>query len=554
MPVTAPTRPFDASSIPPQSVELALCAQSFRYFLRYWRFKNRETGELLRFIEVSEYVDEIARGGIVRDLWEGQSDFIEVMRKYRWIFALKAGKLGFTELECAYDAWVARFRQENARVHIFSRNLLAARELLGYVKFGIRHLPTWFNIFTPRDLAGANTTTTFIFRCNENPDDVRTIISYATTGAVAIDQSATHSHVDELSHMGDDEGVWNSISTTVPEDGTIHIVSRGAGDAVYSAVIWHAVEQAPEHLWGQPGFPYPFFSPFNKRPPTATRDKALLEQAGTMTLAGLNYFLPETAEDALMGDETSPFIPIELWDSLVDPDMPPLLPGDRTPVVMALDAAVTQDCFAIVLASLHPDQGCTDHTAASCRGRDLAIRGVRAWKPQDFGGRIDFRGVEQYIRFICRGGHITQADGRQVFHPKPRRESEKRYVDMENCADCKANSWPVPPLNVVQITYDPYQLEETTQDLVRDGIAWCSEFDQGTPRLEADGAMKARAYRRGVAHNGNAELREHVNNARAKVSKDEDTKMRIVKKAEARKIDLTVAASMALYKVAEMYL
>lgn len=75
------------------------------------------------------------------ELWEGQERFAVLMMTEPRILALKAGKLGFTELQCAYDAWVALFKQKNARVHLFSLNAPAAKELLQYVRFGITHPP-----------------------------------------------------------------------------------------------------------------------------------------------------------------------------------------------------------------------------------------------------------------------------------------------------------------------------------------------------------------------------------------------------------------------------
>jgi phage terminase large subunit-like protein len=99
------------------------------------------------------------------------------------------------------------------------------------------------------------------------------------------------------------------------------------------------------------------------------------------------------------------------------------------------------------------------------------------------------------------------------------------------------------------MTYDRYQMEEMAQRLRRDRVAWCKEFPQGTERLIADSKLHQLALRRALAHNGDEGLREHVLNARAKLSRDEDSKMRIIKRARNRKIDLVVAASMAVDRV-----
>ncbi len=100
----------------------------------------------------------------------------------------------------------------------------------------------------------------------------------------------------------------------------------------------------------------------------------------------------------------------------------------------------------------------------------------------------------------------------------------------------------------MQVTYDPYQMEEMAQRLRREGI-WCHEFSQTGDRLIADAQLHQLAMRRAISHTGDTMLSEHISNARAKLSKDEDTKMRIVKKSPGRKIDLAVAASMAVHQV-----
>ena len=487
--------------------EVAHCRADFRYFLRYWQFKNRETGEVRVFDE----------------LWPGQEAFAEMMAKHRWLFALKAGKLGFTELEIAFDAWVALFGPPNARVHLFSKDGDASRELLRYLKFGLYKLPTWMGVRVLAEQAGGMTARSVRFRATwMGPDDERAVVSYAATGNVAIDQTATHSHVDELSHMQDAEGLWNSVATTVAPEGSCHIVTRGAGDSVYSAELWAGAQSAGSKL-------VPFFAAWDARP---GRDRAFREQeAGHLSALGLSYFLPETPDDALAGDESSPYVPLERWDALADAQMPDLLPGDRTPLVLGVDAAVLSDSFGIVAVSRHWDPK---------RHDDIAIRKVKLWRPGDFAsGRIDFDVVEQWVRLICEGGC---ANG----HARSRKA--------EGCRSCTAGEVAVRPFNVVQLAYDPYQLEDMTQRLNRDGVVWSKSFDQGTERLVGDGLLYRLAMAGRLVHDGNAELREHVGNARAKLQTDQESHMRIVKKSPQRKIDLAVAAAMAAKRCGELNL
>lgn len=481
---------------PDQMAEIEACRSSFRHFLPYWKFTNRETGEIASFANV----------------WPGQDLFLKLMERESWIFALKAGKLGFTELECAFDGWVTLFRQPNARVHLFSRDARAAQELLSYLRFGLSHLPDWMQFPFVRDEAGGDTINSL--KLHAGPDDTRTIASYAAGPHVAIDQTATHSHVDELAHMPFPERTWTAIQSTVAPHGSCHIVTRGAGDDNYVATLWAAAEAGGSPL-------VPFFAPWDARP---GRDRAWREeQAATLPNQGLLHFAPESAEDALAGDDTAIYIPLEVWDRCYDPNMPALMPGDRTPIVLGVDASVSGDMFGVVAVSRHPH-----------RHEDPAIRACRGWRPADSGGRIDFDEVERFIRFLCKGG-CPRGHPREMPHP--------------SCGACTAGDFSVPAHNIVQICYDAFQMEDMVQRLSRDRVAWCDEFPQTTERLIADGLMHRLALRGALAHHGDPLLREHIGNARAKLSKEDDSRMRIIKRAPNRKIDLAVAASMAVRRV-----
>ncbi len=168
-----------------------------------------------------------------------------------------------------------------------------------------------------------------------------------------------------------------------------------------------------------------------------------------------------------------------------------MLPGDRTPLVVGIDAAVTGDSFGLVAVSRHPD-----------RNDDIAVRIVRKWDPPQ-GGAIDYSEPEATIRELC-----------------------SRY-------------------SVTEVAYDAYQLHDFAARLRREGLAWFKEFPQGGDRLTADKTLYDLIRDRRVSHDGNPELRQHIANANAKLEKDQDSKLRIVKKTQNRKIDLAVALSMA---------
>lgn len=196
-----------------------------------------------------------------------------------------------------------------------------------------------------------------------------------------------------------------------------------------------------------------------------------------------------------VGAESS-FVPIEQWDKLRE-DLPPFLPGDKTPVVIGVDAATTGDCFAVVAVTRHPDKK---------RHMDIAVRAVKIFDPKESGGRIDYDAPNAFVRKIC-----------------------EEY-------------------NVVKICFDPYQLESLSQEWRKDGIAWVEPFTQMGMRLAADRQLYDLIMNAQLCHTGNEGLRQHILNANVKLEADSDSKMRIIKKSGNRKIDATIALSMAAHQ------
>jgi phage terminase large subunit-like protein len=231
--------------------------------------------------------------------------------------------------------------------------------------------------------------------------------------------------------------------------------------------------------------------------------------------AGQEKLLPTQAYRRLHFNEwigaESAFVPIEVWDSCANVhEVLPIQSGERTPLVSGIDAAVTGDCFGIVVVSR-----CSQDNNA------VDIRALKKWDPKESGGTLQLEEPEKFLREAC----------------KP-----------ENG-------------NIVQIAYDPYQLESMAQRIRKDGVAWMEPFNQMGDRLKADSQLydliigKRIHYSHDAGCSGGvlcscriAPLREHIANANGKVQKDEDSKIRIVKKAAGRKIDLCVSLSMASYR------
>lgn len=191
------------------------------------------------------------------------------------------------------------------------------------------------------------------------------------------------------------------------------------------------------------------------------------------------------------------FLPsMVLWDECRE-ELPPLDP--REPTIIALDAAVSGDSFGLLQVSRHPDP--------ARRADSVAVRYSQEWKPPP-GGEIDFQGTDD--------------------HPGPELVLRRRIRDT----------------NVVQVAYDPYQLHDMATRLNKEGLAWIEPFTQGAARMKADKALRDVIYARRIAHQGEPELRTHIDNADAKKDADR-TRLRIVKRSPSRPVDLAVCASMA---------
>ena len=113
-------------------------AEAFGAFLSVWRFRAQETKDVRLLGE---------------HLWEAQETFIREIAEHPHVYALKARKLGQSTIACAYDGFVLRFRDEHARVHLFSRRERAALEVLEAVKFGLQRLPDWLRLPVSRSTA-----------------------------------------------------------------------------------------------------------------------------------------------------------------------------------------------------------------------------------------------------------------------------------------------------------------------------------------------------------------------------------------------------------------
>lgn len=192
------------------------------------------------------------------------------------------------------------------------------------------------------------------------------------------------------------------------------------------------------------------------------------------------------------GTSTSPFLEDMAWFDACKRPIPEM--SRYQPVVVALDAAVTNDCFGVI--------------AGFRVGETVYKAALRKWVPPK-GGKLAFSNP----------------------HDKEDMATPEGY--------CR---WLAKTFNVVEWSYDPYQLEDFAQRLAADGLGFFNPFNQGKDRAVADKQLYDSILHQTFIHDGDPDLREHIQNANRKP--EEEKLLRIIKRAAHLKVDLAVAASM----------
>lgn len=184
------------------------------------------------------------------------------------------------------------------------------------------------------------------------------------------------------------------------------------------------------------------------------------------------------------------FVPMEWWAACRGP-IPPM--DKYREIVVAMDAAVSGDCFGIV--------------AVARTGDRVYPVFIRKWQPKR-GQKLDYTDLADPSNTEFPEGVIR---------------------------------WLIKEYNVLRVGYDPYQLHHLCNSLAQEGLAFFEPFNQGQERAVADKALYDIIRDRRLVHDGNPDLTEHVGNANRTA---DDKNIRIVKRAEHLKIDLVVTLSM----------
>lgn len=441
-----------------------------------------------RFVNAYAVIDEPQGEDVATlpfRLWPAQVKLLSDLVARKLVIILKARQLGISWLVCAYVLWLCVFRP--GRVVLFlSKGETEAQELARRVRVMYERLPEWMRLRVP--LVGDNT------RSMTWANGSRVQSMAATKGA---GRSFTASLVvlDEMAFMQWGEQVYTACKPTIDAGGQLFIVSTANGEGDLFAKLWdNAVKGLTAFL--------PVFLSWRARPGRDDAWRARVASESLSSVLDLQEY-PDTPEEAFQATSNERFLPsMLLWDACVE-QLPPL--GVKEPMVVALDAGVDNDSFAVIGVTRHPT-----------RKTDVAVRGAREWKPPkngaiDFLGTADNPGPELFVRNLAK------------------------------------------QFNVVMITYDPYQLHDMATRLRRDAVAWVKEFPQAQQRLEADKALLDLITQRRIAHDGNPTLRGHIDNADRKPDA-ETRKLRIVKRKSHLKVDLAVALSMASYECVRLNL
>lgn len=406
-------------------------------------------------------------------LWDAQRDLLDSLQHERQIIILKARQLGITWLVLAYALWLCIYHS-NKTVIVISKDLGAANEMIKRVRGMFTRLKdkpaAQLTIDNTGEIAWSNGSRIKAFASSSDAGS-------SFTGSLLI--------LDELAKNPNAESVYTSAKPTIDDGGRVVILSTAKGNDNIFARLWQKAEAGANALRH-------IFIPWNARP---GRDAAWYARVASDALSMQHHMqeYPASSEEAFQSISATPLLPSMTWWDACREDLPAL--GSREPVVIALDAATTNDSFGLAVVSRHPS-----------RSSDVALRMVMEWRP-----------VNGVIRF----GDKTD--------PATPRGLVQHLVDH---------------YNVVQLCGDPYQLHQMFTEIRDEGRVYVAEFNQGAERLESDNQLKQLILERRIAHDGDATARRHIENADAKIDEDAH-KLRIVKREQSLKIDVAVCIAMA---------
>jgi phage terminase large subunit-like protein len=415
------------------------------------------------------------------DLWPAQVRLLSDLQTTRQLIILKARQLGITWLVLAYALWLCIFHASKT-VIIISKDQESANETIKRARGMFTRLksqPVALSIDNVGEIAWSNGSRIKAFASSSDAGS-------SFTGSLLI--------LDELAKNPKASDIYTSAKPTIDDGGAVVILSTAKGKENIFHRLWSKAEAGANAL-------RPVFIPWHERP---GRDAAWYARVASdaLTMQHHTQEYPATPDEAFQSLAESPFLPDMSWWDACREELPAL--GNREPVVIALDAATSNDSFGLAVVSRHP-----------ARPADVALRITMEWRP-----------VAGVIRF----GDAND--------PTTPRGYVQHLIDH---------------YNVVQLCGDPYQLHQMFTEIRDAGRVYVAEYGQGPERLEGDNQLRQLIIGRRIAHNGDPTARRHIENADAKVDIDAH-KLRIVKREQSMKVDIAVCIAMAAKRCLELSL
>lgn len=410
------------------------------------------------------------------NLWPAQAELLPTIEHDRRVICLKSRQQGITWLiGCAYPLW-RMIHEPGTVVIIFSKGRDESQELIERV----RGMYQRYDGPKPAIERGKDNKTLF------------GLANGSLIRSIAVTESAGRSFTGSIIIFDEYDFYRNGLNSKVyaaakpavdAGNAQLFIISTANGEDGDLKAKWDGATK------GDLGFT-PIFLPWHARP---DRDQEWYERVSRETdnYNDVMREYPATPDEAFTPRTEERFIEMFYWHQCIE-QVPALQRNE--PIVLAADAGIYSDCFALIGVGRHPQ-----------RHDDHVVRLCKVWEPDGKQG-LDHMAIELEIMAICQS------------------------------------------LNVVMLVYDEYQLYLMMQRIQRSGVVLTQKFSQQAQRAIADYSLLQRIMNRGIVHaNQFAVLTNHLDNANRKTDKVE-RQLRIIKRSNSKKIDAAVALSMASYQ------
>ena len=195
-----------------QEAEWRKCVADESYFLRmYW------------------HIAHPARGRILFDLRDAQSEALNRWANNRYSLTLKARQIGWTTLVAAHQFWLAFFHDDQNIIDL-SRTERESVLLLKKTKYGFKHLPDWLLARGPESIVEHQQRMGF--------SNGSQIASMPSASDPARGESASLVVVDEWAFLPNPEEAWASIEPVADVGGRIIGLSTANGSGNFFHQLW----------------------------------------------------------------------------------------------------------------------------------------------------------------------------------------------------------------------------------------------------------------------------------------------------------------------------